>query len=86
MASRCQRHVPKIILTTTLMQWSGHRRISYSRYTPTSILAVTLSRLKLGHLKTVALSRYPDIEVEIFEAAEKLAEIGAGIGLFSRKW
>ena len=33
----------------------------------------------------VALSRYPDIEVEIFEAAEKLAEVGAGIGLFSRK-
>jgi len=37
-------------------------------------------------LKIVALSRYPDIEVDIFEAAEKLAEIGAGIGLFSRKW
>jgi salicylate hydroxylase len=34
---------------------------------------------------TVALSRYPNIEVEIFEAAEKLAEIGAGIGLFPRK-
>ena len=31
------------------------------------------------------MSRYPDIEVEIFEAAEKLAEVGAGIGLFSRK-
>ena len=34
---------------------------------------------------TVALSRYPDIEVEIFEGAAKLAEIGAGIGLFPRK-
>lgn len=35
--------------------------------------------------KTVALSKYPDIEVQIFEAAEKLAEIGAGLGLFPRK-
>jgi salicylate hydroxylase len=30
------------------------------------------------------LSRYQDIDVEIFEAAEKLAEVGAGIGLFPR--
>ena len=35
--------------------------------------------------KIVALSRYPDIEVQIFEAAEKLAEVGAGLGLFPRK-
>ena len=35
--------------------------------------------------KLVALSRYPDIEVQIFEAAEKLAEVGAGLGLFPRK-
>jgi salicylate hydroxylase len=31
-----------------------------------------------------ALSQYPGIDVEIFESAEKLAEIGAGIGLFPR--
>jgi hypothetical protein len=31
------------------------------------------------------LSKYPDIEVEIFEGAEKLGEIGAGIGLFPRR-
>ncbi|KDR80975.1 hypothetical protein GALMADRAFT_1117498 [Galerina marginata CBS 339.88] len=41
----------------------------------------------IGGLTTaVALSRYPDIEVEIYEAAEKLAEVGAGIGLFGRPW
>jgi len=39
-----------------------------------------------GLTLAVGLSRYPDIEVQIFEAAEKLAEIGAGIGLFSRPW
>jgi len=39
-----------------------------------------------GLTLAVALSRYPDIEVQIFEAAEKLAEIGAGLGLFSRHW
>ncbi|KAF8159235.1 salicylate hydroxylase [Crassisporium funariophilum] len=39
-----------------------------------------------GLITAVALSRYPDIEVEIFEGAEKLAELGAGIGLFSRTW
>lgn len=41
----------------------------------------------IGGLTTaVGLSRYPDIQVEIFEAAERLAEVGAGIGLFSRPW
>ncbi|KAF8961501.1 hypothetical protein BDZ97DRAFT_1664184 [Flammula alnicola] len=41
----------------------------------------------IGGLTTaVALSRYPDIEVEIFEGAEKIAELGAGIGLFPRPW
>jgi len=30
------------------------------------------------------LSQYPNIEVEIFEGSDKLAEIGAGIGLFPR--
>ncbi|KIM39554.1 hypothetical protein M413DRAFT_447035 [Hebeloma cylindrosporum] len=41
----------------------------------------------VGGLTTaVALSQYPDIEVEIFESANKLAEIGAGIGLFPRPW
>jgi salicylate hydroxylase len=32
----------------------------------------------------VALSRYPDIEVTIYEAASKLAEVGAGVGVFPR--
>ena len=35
--------------------------------------------------RSVALSHYPDIEVEIFEAAEKLAEVGAGVGIFPRE-
>ncbi|KAF8806839.1 FAD/NAD(P)-binding domain-containing protein [Phlegmacium glaucopus] len=39
-----------------------------------------------GLIVAVALSRYPDIEVEIFEAAGRLGEIGAGIGLFARPW
>ncbi|KAF8624142.1 hypothetical protein AX17_007205 [Amanita inopinata Kibby_2008] len=34
----------------------------------------------------VALSRYPDIEIEVFEGAAQLAEIGAGIGFFPRPW
>jgi len=39
-----------------------------------------------GLTLAVALSRYPDIEVQLFEAAEKIAEIGAGLGLFPRHW
>ncbi|KAG5644252.1 hypothetical protein DXG03_008790 [Asterophora parasitica] len=34
----------------------------------------------------VALSAYPDIDVEVYEAAEELAEVGAGIGIFPRPW
>ncbi|THU98077.1 salicylate hydroxylase [Dendrothele bispora CBS 962.96] len=34
----------------------------------------------------LALSRHPDIEIDIFESAGKLAEVGAGIGLFPRPW
>ena len=33
---------------------------------------------------SVALSKYPDIEVDIFEGAHQLNTIGAGIGLFPR--
>lgn len=41
----------------------------------------------IGGLTTaVTLSRFPDIEVEIFEGAQQLAELGAGIGLFPRPW
>ncbi|KAF8880242.1 salicylate hydroxylase [Gymnopilus junonius] len=39
-----------------------------------------------GLTTAVGLSKYQDIEVEIFEAAEKLAEVGAGIGVFGRPW
>ncbi|KAG6808855.1 hypothetical protein H0H92_002565 [Tricholoma furcatifolium] len=34
----------------------------------------------------VALSRYPDIEIEIFEAASEFSPIGAGIGIWPRAW
>lgn len=35
-------------------------------------------------VSVVALSRYRDVEVSIFEAATKLAEVGAGVGVFPR--
>ncbi|KAG6912559.1 hypothetical protein DXG01_013812, partial [Tephrocybe rancida] len=34
----------------------------------------------------VAMSRYPDVEVEIFEAASEFSPIGAGIGIWPRVW
>nr|GAT52620.1 salicylate hydroxylase [Mycena chlorophos] len=34
----------------------------------------------------VALRQYPHIDVEIFEAASELTEVGAGIGLLARPW
>ncbi|KAJ7698138.1 hypothetical protein B0H17DRAFT_1051225 [Mycena rosella] len=39
-----------------------------------------------GLTLALALSRYPDIEIEVYEAATTLAEIGAGIGIFPRPW
>ncbi|RXW17572.1 hypothetical protein EST38_g8284 [Candolleomyces aberdarensis] len=39
-----------------------------------------------GLTAALALSRSPDIEVQVYEGAQKLAELGAGIGLFSRPW
>lgn len=34
----------------------------------------------------MALSQYPDIDVEIYESAAMLAEVGAGVGIFPRPW
>ncbi|KAF9070947.1 hypothetical protein BDP27DRAFT_560479 [Rhodocollybia butyracea] len=34
----------------------------------------------------LALSRYPDIDVDIYESARALTEVGAGIGIFPRPW
>lgn len=48
-----------------------------------------------GLTLAVALSKYPDIEVEVFEAARQFTEVGAGVGIwprafkvqtFSRNW
>lgn len=33
----------------------------------------------------LALSRYTDIDIDIYEGAHALAEVGAGIGIFPRK-
>ena len=34
---------------------------------------------------SVALSEYPHIDVEVYEGASQLGEIGAGFGLFPRE-
>lgn len=36
----------------------------------------------MNSISTVALSSYPDIEVTVYEGASKLAEVGAGVGVF----
>lgn len=65
-----------------MTQWSWHRRSHRCRSASALLLVCQMS----DHSVIVALSRYPDIDVEIFEGAEKLAELGAGIGLFPRMW
>ncbi|KAF8558552.1 salicylate hydroxylase [Imleria badia] len=37
-----------------------------------------------GLTLAVALSKYPDIEVEVFEAARQFTEVGAGVGIWPR--
>ncbi|KAJ7464344.1 hypothetical protein FB451DRAFT_1352780 [Mycena latifolia] len=39
-----------------------------------------------GLTLAVALSQYPDIDIEVYEAATTLAEVGAGIGIWPRPW
>ncbi|KAK7686301.1 hypothetical protein QCA50_010525 [Cerrena zonata] len=39
-----------------------------------------------GLLLAVSLSRYPDIKVDVYEAAKLFADVGAGIGLWPRTW
>ncbi|KAF6760803.1 FAD/NAD(P)-binding domain-containing protein [Ephemerocybe angulata] len=39
-----------------------------------------------GLAAAVALSRFPDIEVSVFEAAKEFTEVGAGIGVWPRVW
>ncbi|KIY46831.1 hypothetical protein FISHEDRAFT_46510, partial [Fistulina hepatica ATCC 64428] len=39
-----------------------------------------------GLTLAIALSKYPDIDVDIYEGASKISEIGAGIGLWPRPW
>ncbi|KAJ7097196.1 hypothetical protein B0H15DRAFT_33887 [Mycena belliarum] len=50
-------------------------------------LRVAICGAGIGGLTlAVALSQYPDIEVEVFEGATTLSEVGAGIGIFPRPW
>jgi salicylate hydroxylase len=38
------------------------------------------------HGYSVALSKYPEIDVDIYEAATHFSEVGAGIGIWPRVW
>ncbi|KAJ7065673.1 hypothetical protein C8F01DRAFT_1126365 [Mycena amicta] len=50
-------------------------------------LRVAICGAGIGGLTlALALSQYPDIDIEVFEAAKSLTEVGAGIGLFPRPW
>jgi salicylate hydroxylase len=39
-----------------------------------------------GLCLAVALSRYPDIQVDVYEAAAQFKEIGAGVMIWSKTW
>lgn len=39
-----------------------------------------------GLICALAMSRFPDIRVDVYEAAYEFAELGAGIGLWPRAW
>ena len=39
-----------------------------------------------GLTLAVALSRYPDIQVDVYEAAGQFKEIGAGVMIWARTW
>ncbi|KAJ7736563.1 hypothetical protein DFH07DRAFT_99322 [Mycena maculata] len=50
-------------------------------------LRVAICGAGIGGLTlALALSQYPDIDIEIYEASRTLAEVGAGIGIFPRPW
>ena len=39
-----------------------------------------------GQACAVALSAYPDIDVDIYEAATELSDVGASTGVWPRVW
>jgi len=39
-----------------------------------------------GLCLAVALSRYPDIQLDVYEAAEQFKEIGAGVMIWAKTW
>lgn len=60
------------------MACTVHRRLTTSFTRPGSGGGVG------GLTLAVALSKYPDIEVEVFEAARQFTEVGAGVGILPR--
>ncbi|KAJ3862361.1 hypothetical protein EV359DRAFT_74222 [Lentinula novae-zelandiae] len=60
---------------------------SVSRSSVQSHLILCLSGAGIGGLTfALALSRYTDIDIDIYESARALTEVGAGIGIFPRPW
>jgi len=39
-----------------------------------------------GLCLAVALSKFPNVDVQVYEAAERFKEIGAGVMIWSRTW
>ncbi|KAF5379638.1 hypothetical protein D9757_009181 [Collybiopsis confluens] len=53
----------------------------------TSRLRVAICGAGVGGLTfALALSQYPNIDIDIYESARQLTEVGAGIGIFPRPW
>ncbi|KAJ4490652.1 hypothetical protein J3R30DRAFT_3751372 [Lentinula aciculospora] len=53
----------------------------------TNKLQVAICGAGIGGLTfALALSRFPDIDINIYEGARALTEVGAGIGIFPRPW
>ncbi|KAF8075333.1 hypothetical protein FPV67DRAFT_1728536 [Lyophyllum atratum] len=63
----------------------SQRRISPVN-SPQVLLCSTCTLVPGFESSFVALSEYPDIDVEVYESAAELAEVGAGIGVFPRAW
>jgi hypothetical protein len=65
-----------------MVQWSWYRGFDCRRYGLIALLSLLF--LRLLHNSPVALSEYPHIDVEVYEGATQIDEIGAGIGFFPR--
>lgn len=80
---------------STAFYWSNvscktqHRylvgRHSFHRYAPINYLYISGGGIG-GLALALALSKYPDIRVDVYEAAKEFDEIGAGIMMWERTW